>query len=292
MKRKRAIHFSLIAIILLTFALIGCKTSTEPNTTLSQFQYYPSKPEAKQQTEEIINETLKQTVSTLLGYHTINSNNALSKIGSDDYYYVNGWHVWRGHITKSPFQIKDAYSAEYLAKVQFKNSSKNIVKTPNNNTKYIYWFFKAHGALGFVNGKPYGDEVWYDVEGNATPLKANPTLISMKGIYNRRWVGIKDGKDAEYLYKANFDFHNLKFFYSNAKNDYKLKGKIKVDLEPFILKITFNNSRVGKTEVYKDGKLKYSYKHEYPNFYAIYNIPSLTDWELGKNFEFPGPIPL
>ncbi len=291
MRKKFQIISIVIISILFSIVLSNCQSNTEPKEIVSN-TYLPAKQEAQNQTEQIVNETLRQSVSTLLGYDKINASSSLSKTNSDDYYYLDNWHVWRGHITKSPFNVEDSYNAEYLAKVQFRNSSQTVVKYPNDDTKYLFWFFKAHGALGFTDSQPYGDEVWYDVEGSATPLKGNPSLISIKGTYDRRWVGIKDGKDSEFLYQAKFDFHNLKFYYSFDKNDYWLDGTIDVELAPFMLKVSFNNSRVAETKVYKDGELKNTYMHEYPNFYEIYNIPSLQNWELGLNFEFPGPIPL
>ncbi len=291
MKRKTKIISIVVISFLFSIILNNCQSNTEPKSIESN-TYLPTKQEAQDQAEKIVNETLGQSISTLLGYQKINTSPSLSKTNSEDYYYIDNWHVWRGHITKSPFNIEDSYNAEYLAKVQFRNSSNNVVQYPDNDTKYLFWFYKAHGALGFTNSEPYGDELWYDVQGSASPLKGNPTFINIKGTYDRRWVGIKDGHDSEFLYKAKFNFHNLEFYYSVNQNDYRLNGTIEVDLAPFILKISFDNSRTGKTEVYKDGKLTNTYLHEYPNFYEIYNIPSLQNWELGLNFEFPGPIPL
>jgi hypothetical protein len=291
MKSKTKIISIVVISILISLVVSNCQSNTEPSEVITN-TYLPAKQEAQNQTEKIVNETLKQSISTLLGYQKINTSPTLAKTNSEDYHYLDNWHVWRGHITKSPFNIEDSYNAEYLAKVQFRNSSGAVVQYPNDDTKYLFWYFKAHGALGFTNSEPYGDEVWYDVEGSATPLKANPTLISIKGSYDRRWVGVKDGQDSEFLYKAKFDFHNLEFYYSFDKNDYWLNGTIEVNLEPFILKVKFDNSRTAETKVYKDGELKNTYTHEYPNFYEIYNIPSLQNWELGLGFEFPGPIPL
>ena len=291
MKRRTKIISIVVISFLFSIILSNCQSNIEPQGVETN-TYVPSKKEAQNQSEKIVSETLEQSISSLLGYQKINTSPSLSKTNSEDYHYLDNWHVWRGHITKSPFDIEDSYNAEYLAKVQFRNSSNSVVKYPDNDTKYLFWFFKAHGALGFTNDEPYGDEVWYDVQGSATPLKANPTLISIKGTYDRRWVGVKDDKDTEFLYKAEFDFHNLEFYYSVNQNDYWLNGTIEVNLAPFILKISFNNSRTAKTEVYKDGELTNTYMHEYPNFYEIYNIPSLQNWELGLNFEFPGPIPL
>jgi len=156
----------------------------------------------------------------------------------------------------------------------------------------LQWKYNAHAQFGFVDGKAPGDEVWYDIDGNATPLSANPTTLNMSGTYERRWAGIYNNEEANFHHTWDVLFNKVKFFYSGSKNDYWLNGTVIVKVGEYKSKLMFNNSRIATVKVYKNGKVKQSYKKEFPNFYEIYNLPALNNWEMGVDFEFPAPIPL
>ncbi|GBD90812.1 hypothetical protein BMS3Abin04_01532 [bacterium BMS3Abin04] len=300
MNSKILSKIGLSLFLLLGLFLSSCTNSTEP-VKPKQLVYNPTVQEAQQQSDAILNETVKQLSESMAGYSKIPvaPHKALGKVSdSRDYYYFDGWHIWRGEIDKNPFGIPEAYAAEYLAKIQFKDSNHNVKEFPDS-AAYMGMYLQAHAAFGFVDGQPYGDEVWYNYEGNATPL-SDQTTINGHGTYERRWAGVYNGEDTELHYKLEMVLKNLVFTYDFHADDYTLNGNIVAYVNNYNgpenayikMIIRFNNSRTGLIEVYMNGSLVKTYSLELPNFYQIYNLPSLKTWNFGSEFNFPAPIPL
>ncbi len=299
MNKTRKLKLVLSSLLLLGFIFTSCTNNTEPANDIQKLVYNPTQQEAKDQSEAMIKETVKQITESMAGYSKLPDSLLGKANDSRDYYYFAGWHTWRGEIDKSPFGMTDAYTAEYLAKIQFQDGSKNVQKNPDG-AEYMRMYLNAHIAFGFVNGEPYGDEVWYEYDGNVTPLTANPSIINGEGTYERRWVGVMNGQDTELHYKWEIVLNDIEFRYDYIANDFSLTGNIMIyvnnynsnDDALYTMMFRFNNSRFGLVEVYRNGQLIQTYGLEIPNFYEIYNLPSLENWEFGASFEFPTPIPL
>jgi len=309
MRRK----FLFVFIFTIGFYLSSCQSSSEPADE-NLLSYNPSQNEVIQQTEEIVANVLDQTTNILAGYSTMQESTNLNKVNDEGSFYdgfLDGWHVWRGDIRSNPFGIEGAYNADYLGKIQFRNTSDETVEAPQDADR-IRIYLRSHAAFGFVEGQPFGDEVWYDFEGDISQLDGNPAKIGLFGKYERRWFGLYNDEETEIQYNVWLDFEDLKLFYSGANNDFTLLGDAIAFFNPdepsnpdpapdhsIIIKadykvvITFNNSRVGKGKVYdNDNNLIREFDHYIPNYYEIYNLPSIENWQMGVNFQFPAPIPL
>ena len=299
MNRKTLSKVGLSLFLSLGLFLSSCTNSTEP-VKPKQLVYNPTVQEAQQQSDAILSETVKQLSESMAGYSKIPvaPHKALGKVSdSRDYYYFDGWHVWKGTLNQNPFGIPGAYNADYLAKIQFKDNNYNVKEFPDS-AEYMGMYLNAHAAFGFVDGQPYGDEVWYNYEGNATPL-SDQTTLNGHGTYERRWAGVYNGEDTELHYKLEILLKNLVFTYDYHADDYTLYGNIVAYVNNYNaqgayikLMIRFNNSRTALIELYRNGSLVKTYSFELPNFYQLYNLPSLKTWNFGPGFNFPAPIPL
>jgi len=131
MKTKTITKILLSFLILSGFLLSSCTNSTEP-TQPKKLVYNPSQSEVQVQSQSLVSETVKELVESMAGYSKIPMDGNLGKVNDKrDYYYFDGWHTWRGDITKNPFGIPEAYTAEYLGKIQFKDGSGNVQELPD-----------------------------------------------------------------------------------------------------------------------------------------------------------------
>lgn len=298
-----------VFIFTISLFIASCQSSSEP-TDENTISYKPSQNEVIQQTEELVSNVLDQTTNILAGYRTMNETTNLNKVSDDGSFYdgfLDGWHVWRGDIRSNPFGIEDAYKAEYLGKIQFKDNEDNTVELAQDADR-IRTYLNSHAALGFVEGQPYGDEVWYNFDGEISQLDGNPAIIGLFGKYERRWFGLYNDVETEIQYSVWLDFDDLKLFYSGMNNDFTLLGDAIAYFNPdekseyvtnvnikseYMVVISFNNSRIGKAKVYdQENNVVREFDHYIPNYYEIYNLPSIENWQMGVNFEFPAPIPL
>lgn len=277
-------------IVILGLFLASCTNTTEPVDSINKVEYMPKQAEAEDLAESLLIESFKITTESFVGKELINQSYGLAKSnGGQSYFYFDGWHTWRGEIDASPFGIEDSYNAEYLAKIQFQDGVKAPMQFPQG-AQLMLMYLKAHAAFGFVNNEPYGDEVWYDFQGAATPLHGFPTVINAGGEYERRWVGIFNGEDTEIHYKVQVLANNVQFFYDGNANDFYLNGIVNIAMNGFKVLARFTNSRMAMVEIYQGTTLVGTRQFELPNFYAMMNIPSLNNWNFGANFTFPIPV--
>lgn len=276
-------------MIFLGLFITSCTNTTEPVDSIKKVEYIPKISEAQDLTKSLVIESFKKTAESFVGKELMKGAASLGKSNDErTYYYFDGWHIWRGDIENAIFDIEDSYNAEYLSKVQF---LKNAVPQQSPvDADVMRMYLKAHFAFGFVNNEPYGDEVWYDFEGAATPLNAWPTVINAGGEYERRWVGVLDDVDTELHYSVYVGINNVQFFYDWNVNDYYLNGVVKAYGNGFKILIKFNNSRTGTVETYQNDQLISITELTLPNFYEEFNIPSLDNWNFGADFMFPIPI--
>ncbi len=306
---RRKILF--VFIFTIGFFVASCQSSSEP-TDENTLSYNPSQNEVIQQTEELVTNVLDQTTNILAGYRTMNETTNLNKVSDEGSLYdgfLDGWHVWRGDIRSNPFGIEGAYNADYLGKIQFKDNTDKTVESPQDADR-IRTYLNSHAAFGFVEDQPYGDEVWYNFDGDISQLDGNPSVIGLFGKYERRWFGLYNDVETEIHYNVWLDFDNLQLYYSGQNNDFTLFGDAIAYFNPdepsanvtnanIIIKadykivINFDNSRIGKAKVYdNDNNVVNEFDHYIPNYYEIYNLPSIENWQMGVNFKFPAPIPL
>ncbi len=301
----RSLNFKylLSLITILGLFLTSCTNTTEPlseNTdsgVIKKIEYTPTVDEAQAQAEGLLIESFKTTLETQAVKNLITSTSALGKSnGNSTYFYIDGWHTWRGEIDASPFGIEDSYNAEYLAKIQFQDGTHTAQPLPEG-AESMLMYLKAHAALGFVGDDPSGDELWYDFQGAISPLDANPSVVNAQGEYERRWVGLysEDGENwalTELYNKYQLVLNNVQFFYDWNADDYYLNGIVKIYTNGFKILTRFTNSRTALVEVYYNGSLVKTSQFTLPNFYEIYNIPSLDNWGFGSDFAFPAVLPL
>ncbi|MCB0748509.1 MAG: hypothetical protein KDC52_16450 [Ignavibacteriae bacterium] len=286
--------FSLIAI--LGLFLTSCTNTTEPVSDniegLKKIDYAPTVDEAQTQAQSLITESFK---TILEGSTVSNNSSSLGKNTSNSTYsFISGWHTWRGDLIESPFEIQDSYMAQYLAKIQFQDASQNVQVLPDG-AKAMLVYLNAHAAFGFVGDDPSGDERWYDFNSVVTPLTGNPSMVSAQGTYERRWVGeySADGENWELVEIQNKFFvsaKDVKFFYDYVADDYYLLGNITVTTNGIKILARFSNSRTALLEIYQNDVLVSTAQLELPNFYQMFNVPSLENWNFGSGFIFPTPI--
>lgn len=292
----KLIHFKYLFVLVVASSLFltSCSNSTDPlsktdTESLQKIEYTPTTAEAQTQVQGLLTESFK---TILEGSVESNQSLALNKSNSNSTYaYISGWHTWRGDLQESPFDIQNSYNAEYLGKIQFQDASNNVQMLPED-AKYMLIYLNAHAALGFIGNDPSGDEVWYNFEGAVTPLTGNPSMINSQGTYERRWVGeySPDGENwtlTEIQNKYMVKMSNVKFYYNYVANDYYLSGKVVVTNNGIKIVAKFNNSRTAKLEIYQNGVMVNTAQFELPNFYQIFNIPSLNSWNFGSSFTFP-----
>ena len=292
-------YFKYFASLIITLSLFitSCSETTDPlndsdSGSLKKVEYSPTAEQAKEQAEGLILESFKAMVEGSAAGK--NYSTSLSKSNGSTYFYIDGWHTWRGELDESPFDIEDSYNAEYLGKIQFQDGSHNVQILPEG-ASYMMLYLNAHSAFGFVGDDPSGDEVWYDFEGQVTPLTGDPSTINAKGNYERRWVGLysQDGENwelTEIHNKYNVNVDGVKFYYDGAANDYTLSGHVYVTTKGYDIWARFSNSRTAIVEIYQNGALMSSSQMELPNFYQMFNIPSLNDFSFGSSFTFPALI--
>ena len=286
--------FSLI--IMLGLFVTSCTNETTEPSSVNKIEYEPTQKESNAQADELLTETM-QTISQMIIKQSLvktPDNNLAKSKDKNDYYYFAGKHIWRGEINDTIFGFNNAYTAEYLAKLGFVDSSGAPQYWPGGALK-MEGSLKAHTALGFVDGKPYGDEYWYRFSGVVTPTTAFPSIVNFKGEYERRWVGVYNGEDTELHYMIRTYAQNLKYYYRFADNDYWLDGTLYVLVGHYKIAFRFNNSRKAFIKVFKNGAVVQTRVIELPNFYAMFNVPSLNaveDIDFGSMFSFPTPISL
>lgn len=287
--------FSLI-ITLGLFVTSCTNETTEPTTSVNKIEYEPTQKETNAQADDLLNETM-QAVSEMIikqSFVKTPANQLAKSQDKHDYYYFAGKHIWRGEINDTIFGYSNAYTAEYLAKLGFIDSSGAPQYWPGGALK-MEGSLKAHSALGFVDGQPYGDEYWYRFNGVVTPTTAFPSVVNFQGEYERRWVGVYNGEDTELHYLVRTYAQNLKYYYRFTDNDYWLDGSVNVLIGPYKLVFRFNNSRKAYIKVYKNGAVVQTRMLILPNFYEMFNVPSLNaveDMDFGSMFTFPTPISL
>ena len=281
-------------VIILGLFVSACNTETTEPVSINKIEYQPTQKESAEQSDLMVEETMGIVSEMIMKQSFIkNSTSSLAKsTDSEDYYYFDGMHIWRGDIARPAFGYEDAYEAEYLAKLGFLDANGNDQFWPAGSNKMM-GSLKAHSAFGFVEGLPYGDEVWYDFQGMVTPTTAFPSIVNIQGDYERRWAGVYNGEDTELHYMIRLQALGLKYYYRFADNDFWLDGTINVQVGMYNTVIRFNNSRNAYIKVYKDGVMVQTYMKELPNFYEMYNIPGLNDAvnvDFGEFFSFPTPI--
>ena len=287
--------FGLITI--LGLLLSSCTNSTEPvsdNTDqLQKVEYAPTVDEAQKQAEGLLLESIKPLVE---GSAVGNVSGSLGKnAGNVAYYFVDGWHTWRGEMDASPFDIEDSYNTEFLGKIQFQDGTYTVQALPEG-AEYMLMYLNAHAAFGFVGNDPSGDEVWYDFEGMVKSLDGNPSTVNAAGEYERRWVGLysADGENwamTEIHNTYKITINHVLFYYDWVNNDYKLDGMVSIVTNGIRILARFDNSRTAYMEIYQGGTLIGTRLFELPNFYQNMNIPSLNDFIFGAGFAFPFMIP-
>ncbi len=291
----KSTYFKYLLSLIFTLSLFvtSCTNTTDPlndsNTgSLKQVEYTPTAEQAKEQAEGLLAESFKAIIE---GSRVSEGSTSLSKSNSSTYFFIDGWHTWRGNLTESPFDIQDSYNAEYLGKIQFLDGSNKVQILPEG-ASFMNVYLNAHSAFGFVGDDPSGDEVWYDFSGTVTPLTGNPSNLHATGEYERRWVGLysTDGENWELTeihnkYQVNID--GVKFYYDWNADDYRLSGNVYVTTNGFKILVRFSNSRTALVEVYQNGALIGTSQLELPNYYQMFNIPSLNDFSFGSTFTFP-----
>jgi len=276
-------------ILILGIFVTSCTNSTEPVDSVKKVEYSPKISEAEDLAQELVTEAFKTSAESFVGSSMMNQSAALNKTNDENsYFYFDNWHTWRGDIEEDLFEIEDSYNAEYLAKIQFQNN--RIPQQSAENAQMMLMYLKAHVAFGFVNEEPYGDEAWFNFEGAATPLNGWPTVINAGGEYERRWIGILNDVDTELHYKVYLGINNVQFFYDWQADDFYLNGIVTVYGNGFKILVRFTNSRTAMVETYQGEQLVGTSQFTLPNYYAMINIPSLTDWDFGSGFIFPTPI--
>jgi hypothetical protein len=296
MKSKYFKHlFGLIAV--LGLLLTSCTNSTEPVGNdlepVKKIEYTPTVEEAQSQAEELILQTIKPLIE---GSAVSNNSVSLGKSSSNaTYFYIDGWHTWRGELDESPFGIEDSYNAEFLGKIQFQDGTLTVQQFPEN-AQYMFVYLNAHAAFGFVGQDPSGDEVWYDFDATVKGVDGNPSVVTGMGEYERRWVGLysEDGENwvlTEIHNLYEFFMNQLEFQYDWVNNDYTLDGKVTIKNNGIRIIANFSNSRVAMLDIYQNGVLVNQRPFELPNFYETMNVPSLNDLIFGASFVFPGIIP-
>ncbi len=286
--------FSLI--ITLGLFITSCTTKTTEPASVNKIEYQPTQKESNTQADQLLKETM-QTVSEMIIKQSFvkTPENKLAKTeDKTDYYYFAGKHIWRGNISREVFGHPEGFTAQYLAKLGFMDSSGAPQFWPGGSLK-MEGSLKAHASLGFVDGKPYGDEYWYRFQGAVTPTTAFPSLVNFQGEYERRWVGIYNGEDTELHYLIRLNTQNLKYFYRFANNDYWLDGFVTVLMGKYKIVFRFNNARKAYVKVYQNGTVVQTRIIQLPNFYEMFNVPSLNsvqDMDFGSLFDFPSPISL
>jgi len=276
-------------IILLGIFVTSCTNTTEPVDSIKKVEYVPKITEAQDLAKALVTESFKTSAESFVGSTLMRESAALGKSNDErTYFYFDNWHTWRGDMEMDLFEIPDSYNAEYLAKIQFQTG--NVPQESPVDAQLMLMYLKAHMAFGFVNNEPYGDEVWYDFTGAATPLDGWPTVINAGGDYERRWVGILNDEDTELHYKVQVGINNVQFFYDWNINDFYLNGIVTVYGNGFKILIRFTNSRIAMMETYQGTTLVATSEFALPNFYELMNIQSLENWNFGADFAFPLPI--
>ena len=276
-------------MIFLGLFITSCTNTTEPVDSIKKVEYIPKISEAQDIAESLVIESFKKTAESFVGTDLMRESKSLAKSADErSYYYFDGWHIWRGDIEYDLFEIEDSYNAQYLTKVQFLNS--NVAQESPVDAQMMRMYLKAHLAFGFVNDEPYGDEVWYDFEGAATPLNGWPTVVNAGGEYERRWVGMLNEEDTELHYSVYVGINNVQFYYDWNANDFYLNGIVSVYGNGFKILVRFTNSRTAMVETYQNDALVSTTEMTLPNYYEELNIPSLENWHFGADFIFPVPV--
>jgi hypothetical protein len=276
-------------MIFLGLFITSCTNTTEPVDSVKKVEYIPKISEAQDIAESLVTESFKKTAESFIGTDLMKESAALGKSNDEQtYYYFDGFHIWRGDMEYALFDIEDSYNAQYLTKVQFLNN--NVPQQSPVDAQMMRMYLNAHFAFGFVGNEPYGDEVWYDFEGAATPLNGWPTVINAGGEYERRWVGTLNDEDTELHYSVYVGINNVQFFYDWNADDFYLNGIVTVYGNGFKILIRFTNSRTASVETYQNDSLVSITEMTLPNYYQELNIPSLENWHFGADFAFPIPV--
>ena len=286
--------FSLI--IILGLFVTSCTNKTTEPSSFNKIEYEPTLKETNAQADELLKVTIQAVSEIIIKQSLVKKpdNNLAKSQNKHDYYYFAGKHIWRGEVKDTIFDYKDSFTAEYLAELGFVDSSGAPQYWPGGSLK-MESSLKAHASLGFVNGKPYGDEYWYRFNGIVTPTTAFPSIVNVQSEYERRWAGIYNGEDTELHYIIRTYAQNFKYYYRFTENDYWLDGTLFVLVGQYKIAFKFNNSRKAFITAYKNGVVVQTRMIELPNFYAMFNVPSLYDVEdidFGSMFIFPAPIAL
>ena len=311
---KLTIFKKLISIgVLLGLLLVSCSDDTNPlqsdvegTKTLKKQEFMPSLSQSKAQTESVLSGIMESVAYNNIASYKIGD----EPTGGVNYNFLNGWHTWTADISMPVEGIPDAYQLKYLSRVQFQDGT-NTVQAQPTGAEVMLMSLNSHGRFGFIGDDPRGDEVWFNYQGGATPLNGNPSMVSIIGNYERRWVGdySEDGENWETIelhYNVNFLFNSVEFVYDWINNDFTLNGVVLMNVGEYIFVITFENSRKGTVEIYGDASpflqlrkqvvdnriLVDTYKIEIPNFYEQVDIPSLNEWNFNLLGVFPAPIVL
>lgn len=301
--RTKSIKYMLNLMTLLGIFLTSCTNTTEPlshdsdASAIKKIEYTPTVAQAKTQTESVMKGIFKSVSTSFIGSKLLNNSLAKSNDGIN-YTYQNDWHTWNANMGYEFDGIDNLYQLDYLSKIQFQDGTSTSQVQPNG-AKYMFMFLNSHASYGFVSDDPYGDEVWFNYEGVATPLLGNPSRTSIFGNYERRWVGdySEDGENWELIeihYNVDFGINDVEFFYDSENNDFYLNGIVAFYMNGFKILARFTNSRIALVEVYGGDSttdtLIETYQYELPNYYQTINIPSLEYWDFNLTLILPTPI--